>query len=68
MSILKKKPEEVKCNHIFNEYIRENDYKRMCHPIHLKCAYCGEVTTVNVSDGLLTDLYHDLNENGILLR
>lgn len=69
MSIFKKKePEEIKCEHIYGEYVRMHDCKRMCNTLHLKCVYCGEVTTVNVSYGLLTDLYADIYENGIKLR
>ena len=68
MIFKKKEPEEIKCNHIYGEYIRMLDYKRMCNTLHLKCVYCGEVTTVNITNGLMNDLYLDIHVNGIKLR
>ena len=57
-------PEEVKCHHIYNQYSRFYDAKRMCNTIHLKCGFCGEVITINVTDGVIFDLFNDLDAFG----
>ena len=60
-SFKKKQPEEVKCHHIYDQYIRFYDAKRMCNTIHLKCEFCGEEITINVTDGVISDLFNDLD-------
>lgn len=68
--LFKKKPikEPITCNHIFQKYVRMYDCKRMCNTFYLICELCGEKTTINFSDGMLTDLFSDISEHSIRSR
>ncbi len=56
---------QVECNHIFNKYIRIVDPKRMCVTFHLKCMLCNETISLNVTSGMLADLFNDIALNHI---
>lgn len=68
MLFKKKQPEPLECNHIYSEYVRMSDPRRMCVTMYLKCYMCGKSTEVNVTSGLLTDLFTDIGEHGITGR
>lgn len=55
----------AECNHIFNKYIRIADPKRMCITMHLRCMLCNETISLNLTSGLLADLYSDITLNHI---
>ena len=68
--LFKKKEQSTpfECEHIYNKYVRMADPKRMCITMYLKCYKCGKSFELNVTSGLLADLFHDISENGIISR
>lgn len=66
--IFKKKDSKdvcVECNHIFNDYIRVSDPKRMCITMHLRCELCHKTISLNLTSGLIQDIFNDIALNGI---
>ena len=68
MLFKKKQPLPLECNHIYNEYVRMVDVRNMCITMYLKCYKCGHSIEINVTDGLLSELFHDIGEHGIHRR
>lgn len=60
----KRKPVKIECNHIFYNYIRMADPKRMCITMYLRCSLCNETISLNVTSGMLADLFSDIALNG----
>lgn len=61
----KEQPTPLECEHIYNEYVRMPDPKRMCFTMYLKCYKCNNSIEINVTKGLLSDLFCDISEHGI---
>lgn len=58
-------PHPSYCNHIFNNYIRVADPKRMCITMHLKCMLCDGTISLNMTSGMIADLLNDITLNGL---
>lgn len=64
----KEQPKPFECGHIYSDYVRMTDPRRMCITMYLKCYKCGESIELNVTDGLLAHLFQDIGEHGIVRR
>lgn len=61
----KRKHSEIKCNHIYNDYVRLADRKRMCITMYLRCMNCNETISLDVTPDMLKKLFKDIGENGV---
>lgn len=64
----KSTPEQVKCNHIYNDYVRMSDPKRICVTMYLRCMNCNETISIDVSPNMLKMLFNDIGEHGVWPR
>lgn len=69
MRIFKKKSDEpvpkLECKHLFNQYIRVADPRRMCITLHLRCMLCNETISLDVTSDMLANLFSDIALNHV---